>query len=409
MNFHDLIDPILHNQVVTGLSFTAVLGAAAYQLRNIPHMMTRGTLRFLTVELTVTGNDPSFDWMDRWLANQPYAKRAKMLTLRSGPESTVPTYPPPDEAHVNWSLSPGPGLHVFWWRKRPVFLERSYLTKEGDDARRNKPIETLRFRTIGRSQAIIRRLIADVREFSMSTNMVSLRVWSEHYWLNIPAKSPRPLDSIILPNGQVERITDDLHWFIKAREWYRQRGIPYRRGYLFAGEPGTGKTSLVIALAGYLNRPICILTIGSDIDDNSMLAAFNEAPANAIILIEDVDCAFPAQSRETAEKKEGGRLTKAGLLNAIDGVATPDGRIVIMTTNYPDRLDPALVRPGRADVHEHFYLLGPSDQQRMARRFYDQHFSPVIQPVSPALLQGVFMLHPDDPQAAHRALVAAMA
>lgn len=408
MNLHDIVESVLHNQVVTGLSFTAALGAVAYQLRNIPHLMVSGSLRFLSVELTVTSSDPSFEWVDRWLAEQPYAKRAKMLTLRSNSNDNVPLFPNQD-VQINWSLSPGPGMHMFWWRNRPVFLERRYMSKEGDDSRRNKPIETLRFRTIGRSQAIIRRLIADVREFSLATNMVSIRVWSDHYWLNVPAKAPRPIDSIILPDGQIDRIIDDLEWFIAARDWYRQRGIPYRRGYLFAGPPGCGKTSLVIALAGLYNRPICILTLGGDMDDNALVAAFNEAPANAIILIEDVDCAFPAQSRESTQDNSGRRLTKAGLLNAIDGVATPDGRIVIMTTNYPERLDPALVRPGRADVHEHFQLLGPNDQQRMAERFYDHPFAPVLAPVSPAVLQGVFMLHPDDPQAAHRALADAVA
>lgn len=406
MNFSSVIDAALHNQVVAGLSFTAALGAVAYQLRNIPHWIARGTLRFLTVELTVNSTDPAFDWIDRWLARQPYSQRTKMLSLRSDQEQHdfYSGSPQGNSQEATWTLSPGEGWHMFWWRRRPVFLERHVLGKEGGETRRGKQIERLHFRTVGRSQRIIRQLIEEVKQFSLASNMVTIRIWSDHYWVAMPSKNQRPLDTIILRDGQMERLIDDLIWFHDARDWFIRRGIPYRRGYLFTGPPGSGKTSLVMALAGYFNRPICILSLGSVQDDAALLTAFNEAPANAILLIEDVDCAYPAQSREKQDQ-ETGRLTKAGLLNAIDGIATPDGRILIMTTNYPDRLDPALVRPGRADVHEHFDYLLPSDQVRMAARFYDRPFSPVLFPVAPAALQAAFMMHPDDPQAARHALL----
>ena len=198
----------------------------------------------------------------------------------------------------------------------------------------------------------------------------------------------------------MERILADLDWFLGARDWYHQRGIPFRRGFLFAGPSGTGKTSLVLALAGHLNRPICVLSLGTINQDNALFSAFNDAPPDAIILIEDVDCAFPAQRRDE-DGKAMGQVTKAGLLNAIDGVTTPDGRIFVMTTNYPERLDSALVRPGRADVHEKFAYLEAVEQQHMAARFYADGFQPVPFAVSPAALQAVFMQHPNDPKAAH--------
>jgi mitochondrial chaperone BCS1 len=411
MNFPDIIHTILQNQVVTGLSFTAVLGAIAFQLRNIPRMIVDATLRFMTVQLTVVSTDAAFDWVDRWLAQQPYARRAKMLTLRaqgSDEDLYLPTAGQGQSEPDQWNLSPGPGLHMFWWRRRPVFLDRNYLTKDGDQ-RRGRPVETLRFRTLGRSQQVIRRLIHDVHQNALATDMVSIRVWTDHYWSNIRGKKHRPLDSIILRDGQIERILDDITWFQAARHWYQVRGIPYRRGFLFSGAPGTGKTSLVMGLAGHFNLPICVLSISTVTDDNALVSAFSEAPTNAMILIEDVDCAYPAQVRESDEKATG-RVTKAGLLNAIDGITTPDGRIFVMTTNFPDRLDPALVRPGRADVHEQFDLLGPTEQKRMALRFYGNlSFIPVIDRVSPALMQAAFMLYPTDPHAAHQYLANVLA
>lgn len=406
MDFTWITDAILNNQVVTGLSVTALLGAVAYQLRNVPHMISVATLRFMTVELTVNSTDPAFDWVDRWLASQSYAKRAKMLTLRSHSEQDdSDQYRPLPRQSDSWTLSPGPGLHIFWWRKRPVVLERRYLSKEtGEDTRRSKPVEILKLRTIGRSQRVVRRLIDDVRTFSLTSNVVAIRVWSEGYWATIRGKSIRPLDTIILQDGQMERIIADLVWFQEARDWYVMRGIPYRRGYLLRGSPGTGKTSLVMAMAGFFSKPICVLSLNAVTDDPALFTAFNEAPANAIILIEDVDCAFPAQTRDQSDK-ETGKVTKAGLLNAIDGITTPDGRIFVMTTNFPERLDPALIRPGRADVHELFEFLGQHEQCRMAARFYTEPFEPLPFAVSPAALQAAFILHPSDPQAAHDMLL----
>lgn len=410
MNLSNIITTMLQNQVVTGLSFTAILGAIVFQLRNVPRMLIDATLRFLTVQLTVVSTDMAFDWVDRWLAQQPYAKRAKMLTLRAqaDDEDMLPLASNYSEVYdTQWNLSPGPGLHMFWWRRRPVFLERNYLSKEGDN-RRGKPVEMLRFRTMGRSQQIIRRLVTDVRQHTLASDMVSIRVWSDHYWNNIRGKKQRPLDTIILRDGQIERIVEDVTWFQGARPWYLNRGIPYRRGYLFTGPPGVGKTSLVMGLASHFGLPICVLSLSTVTDDNALFSAFSEASTNAIILIEDVDCAYPAQVREA--DKESGRVTKAGLLNAIDGITTPDGRIFIMTTNFPERLDPALIRPGRADVHERFDLLGPTEQERMASRFYGHlPFTPVLAPVSPAVMQAAFMLHPTDPHAAHEYLASTLA
>lgn len=231
-----------------------------------------------------------------------------------------------------------------------------------------------------------------------------IRVWCDYRWAHMRGRSLRNLDTIILHHGQIDRILSDLDWFLSAREWYLERGIPYRRGYCFAGPPGTGKTSVVLALAGYLGRPICVLNLGSIQDDNDLFDAFREAPINALILIEDIDCACSAHSRETPDGQAvdtdtGGKVSKAALLNALDGITTPDGRIVIMTTNFPERLDRALVRPGRADVHESFEYFGPAEQIRMSRRFFSD-FEPLPGVISPAEMQAAFMQYPTDSKAA---------
>jgi chaperone BCS1 len=138
-----------------------------------------------------------------------------------------------------------------------------------------------------------------------------------------------------------------------------QRGIPYRRGYLLYGLPGTGKTSFISALAGHFGYSICMLSLSErTLDDDRLNYLLNNAPPNCFMLLEDVDAAFVSRDlfdNSQHRAYEGmTRVTFSGLLNAIDGVTSTEERLLFMTTNHIDRLDPALIRPGRVDVKQYF-------------------------------------------------------
>lgn len=162
-----------------------------------------------------------------------------------------------------------------------------------------------------------------------------------------------------------------------AATWYADRGIPLRRGYLFHGPPGTGKTSLSFALAGVFGLDIYVMSLlDPSISEQNVTSLFSQLPTRCIILLEDIDTAGVARSSDT---DEGGKKAKnadgkqnvasldssdsdpdsgqqptgislSGLLNAIDGVASHEGRVLVMTTNKPEALDDALIRPGRVDL-----------------------------------------------------------
>jgi chaperone BCS1 len=128
----------------------------------------------------------------------------------------------------------------------------------------------------------------------------------------------------------------------------------------------------------------------------------NTCPENSIILLEDLDCAFP--SREQTKKGAYMPVTFSGILNALDGVASQRGRLVIMTTNHQNRLDPAIVRPGRVDKSVHFTLASRRQVLRMWQRFYPEAlksgetFADLIGEgkASMAELQGYFLVNKDD-------------
>jgi len=104
-------------------------------------------------------------------------------------------------------------------------------------------------------------------------------------------------------------------------------------------------------------------------DDDGLNRALNNAPSNSIILLEDIDGIFV--SRESVNQSdEGRRISFSGLLNALDGVRSQEGRILFMTTNHREKLDPALMRPGRADFHAYLGNASYSQMVGLFLRFY---------------------------------------
>lgn len=177
-------------------------------------------------------------------------------------------------------------------------------------------------------------------------------------WAAFCREPARLIDSVVLLAGEAERVLADARWFLTHERWYAQRGINYRRAFLFSGPPGTGKTSLVSAVAGELKLPIYVLRLGcAGISDEALHTLLNTTQPRSAIVIEDVDAAFaPIGSAPGSDHGSGGGLTFFGLLNALDGVATPRSRLLFLTTNHVAALPPALIRPGRVDVHVAFKL-----------------------------------------------------
>eukprot|EP00588_Corethron_pennatum_P016196 CAMPEP_0194305940 /NCGR_PEP_ID=MMETSP0171-20130528/3238_1 /TAXON_ID=218684 /ORGANISM="Corethron pennatum, Strain L29A3" /LENGTH=472 /DNA_ID=CAMNT_0039057601 /DNA_START=149 /DNA_END=1567 /DNA_ORIENTATION=+ len=184
------------------------------------------------------------------------------------------------------------------------------------------------------------------------------------YWFTDVKVLSRSIDSVVLKDEIKTAVVDDMNEFLdeSTLEFYLDHGIPYKRSYLFYGAPGSGKTSLIQALAGKYQRNVCYLQPSHpDMTDDALKEAVKRCPRRSIIVLEDIDALFD-------DKREGGKsdLTFSGLLNALDGVGPPLAQIFILTTNHRDRLDPALIRNGRVDLHIHFT---PATTQQMASIF----------------------------------------
>jgi chaperone BCS1 len=282
------------------------------------------------------------------------------------------------------------------------------------------------------------------------------------------------MHTVVLASKQKHEILNDINEYLHPAtpKWYASRGIPLRRGYLFHGPPGTGKTSFSFALAGVFGIDIYVISLqDANVTEEEIALLFTKLPRRCIILLEDIDTAglkrdvveeedkrkpidkgekkdeIPAaengieekkhkrhggkaetemngsrkESNSSEKKRQGkaetsssseesensgvgsdgdererkkrrqrkrrlgrGRVAKgggkvvsvenislSGLLNAIDGVASHEGRILIMTTNKPESLDEALIRPGRVDLQVAFTNATSQQAGELFRRMYE--------------------------------------
>jgi len=179
------------------------------------------------------------------------------------------------------------------------------------------------------------------------------------YFDFVASRSKRSLDTIYLPHKLKSDILDDITHFLlpKTKERYAKLGINYKRVYLFEGVPGAGKTSFIVALASHFNYDVAIVSFGPKFKDTDLIHLLrdikdtSENKRKKFLILEDMDCIF--KERKSNDEARN-MISFSGLLNILDGLATPENLICFMTTNYKNHLDNALIRPGRIDYIMHF-------------------------------------------------------
>ncbi|RYO78117.1 hypothetical protein DL766_009862 [Monosporascus sp. MC13-8B] len=447
------------------LTALGLLWALNRLLRQLYHVCYGLVSEHLMSSVHVSSNDDIYLHLMKWLASQ-----SRMVNSRSLTAETVSrtAWEDEDESNVardqsgrylNFSnqearsppqFVPAIGLHNFWWRGQYFRLHRkreSFLDDAGGGPT-FKDKEDLVVSCLWRSPEPIKQLLRHAKEQYYVDHQArtivkrpgpqNMRRYGGRYSWQIVANRPvRDMRTVVLDQQQKMHVLADINEYLhpSTPRWYANRGIPLRRGYLFHGPPGTGKTSLSFALAGVFGLDIHVISLQEPtLTEEDLGSLFGALPRRCVVLLEDIDSAGlrrPADQIEQAEEEEkaqasssgsgggdgkgdgkddggnkdgrerGGRgrgrgrssdwkvsdLAKAlkkegsgddkkgislsGLLNAIDGVASHEGRVLIMTTNVPEALDEALIRPGRVDLQVEFAHATRQQAEELFVRMYE--------------------------------------
>ncbi|KAL1812481.1 hypothetical protein ACET3Z_022546 [Daucus carota] len=197
----------------------------------------------------------------------------------------------------------------------------------------------------------------------------SIKYSGRRQWSHIVFEHPATFETLAMEPGKKQEIIEDLSTFSKSKDYYARIGKAWKRGYLLYGPPGTGKSTMIAAMANFLSYDIYDLELTAVKDNTELRMLLIGTTSKSIIVIEDIDCSLeltgqrkkkeekPDKGKKEAGKEpkdEGGsKVTLSGLLNFIDGLWSASGgeRIIVFTTNYVEKLDPALTRRGRMDKH----------------------------------------------------------
>jgi hypothetical protein len=242
---------------------------------------------------------------------------------------------------------------------------------------------------------------------------------------------------------QRKQVRDRVKFFLEHRDWYEKKGIPYTLGFMFHGPPGTGKTSSIKAIANAGRRHIINIQL-SEIKTkqqlqhlffNDEIHVFNGANtekyiipvAERLYVIEDIDAMGDVVLRREWKKpvvedkkkeddifgdrkEEKDTFDLSFLLNLLDGTLEANGRIIAFSSNYPERIDKALSRPGRVDMIVHFKNCTRAVLKEMVDSFYEQDVAIPDDPTldgkwSPAEAVRILFQNFGDPEAAVAELV----
>ncbi|KAJ6478125.1 P-loop containing nucleoside triphosphate hydrolase protein [Mycena vitilis] len=374
-----------------GAARIVAFGGTVELLRRAALFMHAKIIAAFWITAYFNDEDDSYDWMMVWLAKQPawsQARDVEISTSSFGLNTSAVLVPGEDDGQLSvlnsrrLAFIPAPSLTFSTWYHGRYMLVKRNQARTG---RRRRMEETLQISILTRNHRVLNHLLLEAKKEYKAAEEGLILVYSadsNNNWIQVASRPKRDINSVILDPGVSSLLVDDALDFLGSKAWYAARGIPFRRGYLLYGAPGSGKTSIITSIAGALGLNVYIVSLSrAGLDDSKLTELISELPEKCIALMEDIDAAFiqslnrdagtsADQDPDKSAEAPASRLSLSGLLNALDGVAAQEGRLLYATTNKYASLDPALCRPGRMDVHVEFKLASKYQAERLFYTFY---------------------------------------
>ncbi|KAK5330573.1 hypothetical protein LTR70_000403 [Exophiala xenobiotica] len=388
--------------------------------------------QFLISTVTVSSEEDLFQYLVAWVSdkktlradhtlnaftNSPQEDGRRRRRFAHDPDMEEMARKPTEDPKIKYEQSQG--MQIFIHKRRLFFAKRTLGEGHTYYSNRYKRTEILNISCFGRATQPIKDLIEEIFQVNKDkerTMTIIRRPFTGGYssrlsWSRLTAKPRRALDTVILDPVQKQSVLKDIAEYMdeSTQNFYGDHGIPYRRGYLFYGPPGC---------ASKFNLDVYVLTLlDHELQDSDLMSLMNQLPSPSLLLLEDIDTAGLSRKKPFADtagsglagmfggggrrgmrrglppgavaaasgttktepnldsddedtNKQATRVSLSGLLNAIDGVAAPEGHILIMTTNKPHELDDALVRAGRISVKVAFTNASQQQAEEIFSRMY---------------------------------------
>ncbi|KAG1347543.1 AAA-ATPase ASD, mitochondrial [Cocos nucifera] len=307
------------------------------------------------------------------------SQRAHNLKAELGKDSTKPVLSMDGHEEVTDEF----GGTTFWWSSNTSIRQTQALSLYPDQE--EKRSYRLTFHKSNRQLVLdsyLSHVLREGREVGIRNRRRKLYCnnpssnWGGYrskVWSHVAFEHPSRFETLAMDAVKKRKIMKDLEAFRKGKDYYAKIGKAWKRGYLLYGPPGTGKSSMIAAIADFLDYDVYDLELTTVKDNTELRKLFIETTGKSVIVIEDIDCSLDltGQRKQKSKKeedkseekknlppgleeeKESSKVTLSGLLNFIDGLWSACGgeRLIVFTTNHKEKLDPALIRRGRMDKH----------------------------------------------------------
>lgn len=391
------------NEFAAGAVIAGLMGTITYSLRQLPQSAFNLLIKHTTTSLELNSTNDSYHYFAKYLQDEGFANKSRFIKVGNG----------------RWGRDEnikqiGYGTQVFWINWHTPVLITSYK----EDSTSSEVKEFLTLKKIGRDHKFFNNMLTHIDTKSQDENSTKFYRFTDGYQSLITAQPKRRMETVALTNDTLRQLYNAIDSFVSKEQWYIKHQIPYQLGILLYGPPGTGKTSLIKAIAAYMKQDICY------VDSDVALTGAAQIVNDAIIVAEEADtlCMESRSTGTQSELPDNNVPIAAGqtvapprkptseidmlmdsfdkkilgkILNALDGIISNHGRVIILTTNHVDVLDPALLRPGRIDLQlEIGYVCEETFNQFLSRFFPDHAYvkCTVKSGVSPAVIQNDIIL-----------------